>query len=72
MNAVGALAAGEFGSGAGLTAATTAAMNLIYDTTSGILRYDADGNGSAASVEIALMGVTTHPALTAASFVVVV
>lgn len=72
MNAVGAVAAGEFGSGAGLTAATTAAMNLIYDTTSGILRYDADGNGAATSVEIALMGVTTHPALTAASFVVVV
>ncbi len=47
-------------------------MNLMYDTTSGILRYDADGNGAVAPVEIALIGVLTHPALTTASFVVVV
>jgi hypothetical protein len=47
-------------------------MNLIYDTTSGILRYDPDGSDALAATEIALVGVTTHPALSASNFLVVV
>ena len=42
--------------------------SLQYDATSGVLSFDADGSGSAASaVAVALLGVSTHPgALTSA------
>ena len=44
---------------------------ILYNTTSGLLSYDADGNGSGASVAFAVMGALVHPALTAADFVVI-
>ena len=44
---------------------------LIYDTTNGKLYYDADGNGVRTPIQIALLGIETHPALTEADFVVV-
>jgi uncharacterized protein len=49
----GVLAADQFLSGAGITAATTAEQRFIYDSTTGNLRFDADGNGAGASVIIA-------------------
>lgn len=33
--------------------------------------YDADGSGSGVAVQIALIGTTTHTALTAADFLVI-
>jgi VCBS repeat-containing protein len=56
---------GQFLSGAGLGAnsANSASVNLIYDTTSGSLYYDADAQGGAAGVLVATLGTVTHPAL---------
>lgn len=42
---------------------------LLYDTTTGTLSYDADGNGAGAKVEfVTLVGI---PALTAADFTII-
>ena len=71
LSTVGTLAADQFISGANVLAAVDSNDHLIYDTTSGKLFYDADGNGAGAAVQIALLGLSTHPALTAADFVVV-
>ena len=43
---------------------------IVYNSTTGLLSYDADGNGAGASVVFAIMGVSTHPTLTAADFIV--
>ena len=62
----------NFVAGAGLVKATTAEQHLIYNTTSGLLYYDADGNGTGISaVAIALIGTSTHPTLTASDFLFV-
>ena len=34
---------------------------FLTPSNSGALSYDADGNGATASIQIALIGVTTHP-----------
>jgi uncharacterized delta-60 repeat protein len=44
---------------------------LVYNQSTGALLYDADGNGAGAVVQIALIGTTTHPSLTAADFVII-
>jgi hypothetical protein len=44
---------------------------IIYNTTSGALYYDADGSGNGAAVQIALMGLSNHPALTYQDFLIV-
>lgn len=51
------LTAAEFLSGAGSTAATTAQQRLVFNTTTGALRYDPDGNGATASVLVANLNV---------------
>ena len=38
---------------------------LIYNKTSGVLSYDADGTGATAPIAIETLGVATHPALLA-------
>jgi hypothetical protein len=43
----------------------------VYNTTSGALYYDADGSGSGAAVQIALIGTTVHPTLTNGDFFIV-
>ncbi len=63
---VGALAPDEFTTG---TAATTANQNLIYNTSTGVLFYDADGNGAQAMIAIALFA--GKPALDASDFLLV-
>ena len=68
LTLVGTLAAARFVNG---TAALDANDNVIYNPSTGVVSYDADGSGVGAAVQIALLGVTTHPALTAADFVVV-
>ena len=42
---------------------------ILYNTTSGALLYDADGNGQGAAVEFATL--TSKPAITASAFLVV-
>ncbi|NOT13531.1 MAG: hypothetical protein HOP23_17180 [Methylococcaceae bacterium] len=66
----GTLAAGNFLASIG-GAAADADDYVLYNTSSGILSYDADGNGAGASVQIAMVGISTHPLLTSADFMVI-
>lgn len=68
---IGPLAAEAFYTGAGVRSAHDADDRIIYNTTTGILFYDADGAGGATSVAIAELGTTTHPALTAADLLII-
>jgi Ca2+-binding RTX toxin-like protein len=68
----GALTAAQFRSGAGVTTAGDASDRILYNTTTGALYYDRDGTGAAAApVVFAVLGSGSHPALTAADFVIV-
>jgi hypothetical protein len=64
----------QFASGAGLVAAKaaeTAETRIVYDSKTGNLYYDSDGNSTAhAPTLIATLwdSVTTHPAVVAADF----
>jgi Ca2+-binding RTX toxin-like protein len=66
LTATGALAGTAFAVGA---SATTAAQRVIYNSATGQLLYDADGNGAGAAVHFATL--STGLAVTAADFVVV-
>jgi len=68
--AVGALAAAQFISGAGITAATTATQRFIYNTTNGALFFDADGSG-ATSVALQIATLTGAPTLVNTGIVVI-
>jgi hypothetical protein len=48
----GTLLAAQFGSGAGLVASNNATQRFIYDSTSGVLRFDPDGNSTVLSSSI--------------------
>lgn len=65
----GGLDAGAFLAGAGAAAATSASHRLIYDTTAGVLRYDADGSGAGAAFVVVTL--TGAPALGAADINVI-
>jgi Ca2+-binding RTX toxin-like protein len=65
---MGAIAKSRLVSGANATAAD-ANDNLIYDTDTGALSYDADGNG--AGVAIQFVTLTGIPALAASHFLIV-
>lgn len=67
--AVGSLAASQFVSGAGVTAAVDANDHLIYDTTNGMLYYDPDGSGATVAMQFAIL--LGNPALTASDFLVI-
>jgi Ca2+-binding RTX toxin-like protein len=56
---IGFLDASAFLSGAGATAATTAAHRFVHDSTTGDLYYDADGAGGQAAVRFANIGAGT-------------
>jgi Ca2+-binding RTX toxin-like protein len=64
----GALDAGSFISGDNLTAAADADDYLIYDSATGALQYDPDGNGALAGIQFATL--SSGLALTAADFVI--
>ncbi len=61
----------EFVSSKTVIQGTTATSHLIYNSTSGILYYDADANSKGAAVELAILGTTTHPALVAADILII-
>ncbi len=64
--AAGALAAGAFNTG---SAATQADDRIIYNSASGALLFDADGNGAGAAIQFA--AVNPGLAMTASEFVVI-
>jgi len=67
---IGAITSPQFLSGPGINAPTNPSQRFIYDTTSGALFYDADGNGNSfATVQLATL--TGLPAITTADIVVV-
>ena len=55
LPSLGALTTAQFLSGAGATSATTTAQRFIYNTTDGALRFDVDGTGVTAAVQIATL-----------------
>jgi Ca2+-binding RTX toxin-like protein len=59
----GTLHVEDFYAAAGASKAHDATDRLVYNTTTGVLYYDADGLGGTAAVEVALLGAATHPAL---------
>lgn len=71
LGSAGKLTADKFYSAAGAKEALDASDRVIYDKTSGILYYDADGSGGIAAIAVANLGVTTHPALAFDDFLIV-
>ena len=57
------------GAGAGRVAGADASDRIVYNTTTGDLYYDRDGNGAAAAIKFATL--VTKPAITNADFVVI-
>ena len=64
-----AIKANEFVSSPTATQGTTAISHLIYNSTSGVLYYDADGNAAGAAVKVAILG--THPTLVASDILII-
>jgi Ca2+-binding RTX toxin-like protein len=66
-----ALTAAQFRSGAGVTTAADADDRILYDTSTGALYYDRDGNGSAAAaIKFAVLA-GSPDALSASDFAVI-
>jgi fibronectin-binding autotransporter adhesin len=64
----GVLSGAQFLSGVGAASATTAAQRFIYNSSTGNLLFDADGNGAGAAVLFA--NLSSVPTLTAADFLI--
>lgn len=64
----GALLADQFVQGAGVHAAQDLNDRIAYDTSSGLLYYDADGAGGASAVAFARVGAVVHPVLAHTDF----
>ena len=45
-----------------------ASDRIIYDPSSGVLSYDADGSGASAAIEIAIIGLVNHAILSSTDF----
>ena len=50
----------------------TPSANLTYDSTSGVLAYDADGAGPIAPMTFAVLGIGIHPVLSGNDFLIIV
>lgn len=70
LTATGALNSSFFAANATGTA-VDADDYILYNTTTGILSYDADGNGAGTAIEFALLGTNTHPTITNVDFIVI-
>jgi hypothetical protein len=55
----------QFAAGPGCIAAKTASQRFLYDTSTGLLRFDRDGTGVAAPLEVAQLGLLTPASLKA-------
>jgi serralysin len=66
---IGALSAGAFLGGAGVTIANTANQRVIYNSTTGDLYFDADGTGAGVAVKFA--NIENHSALGFEDFLVI-
>lgn len=51
------------------TSSVTASSRIIYNSSTGVLKYDSDGNGPAASTQFALL--STHPVISNTNFQIV-
>jgi trimeric autotransporter adhesin len=69
--ATGNLTNNAFWSAAGAVKGHDADDRVVYNTTTGALYYDADGSGSVAAVQIAILGTSTHPATAYTDFAVI-
>jgi trimeric autotransporter adhesin len=71
LGAAGNFGAGDarFAAGAGFTSGRDASDRMVYDTTTGNLYYDPDGNGAGAAQLVATL--QGHPALTATDITVI-
>lgn len=71
LGPTGPLSANEFYAAAGAVRGIDALDRIVYNTTTGALYYDADGSGTAAAIQIALIGVSLQPPLTAGDFQII-
>ena len=60
---VGTLSSEQFWSAADAVKGHDGDDRIVYNSTTGVLYYDADGSGAGAAVQIALLGTSTHPSL---------
>ena len=70
LGAVGALDTSQFVAG-NFTAGQDTSDRIVYNTSTGVLYYDADGSGADAAVAVALIGVAVHPTLVASDLVII-
>ena len=71
LGATGNLTENAFWLAAGAVKGNDANDRVVYNTTTGALYYDADGSGSGAVVQIALLGTSSHPTTTFSDFAVI-
>ncbi len=66
---LGVLNGAAFRGGAGIVTANAPGQRLIYNTSTGALYFDADGNGSLSALQLATLN--RQPSLTSADFLVI-
>jgi len=71
LGSPGALQSSAFWKGVGVSQGHDSDDRILYDTSSGKLYYDADGGGSIAAVQVALIGTSTHVNLDYKDFLIV-
>ena len=71
IGSTGTLNANAFYAYSGAVAGHDADDRIIYNTSTGVLYYDADGSGKGAAVQIAIVGASSHPTITSSDFQVI-
>ena len=72
LGSLGELTEVSFYAAAGAVKGHDGDDRIIYNITTGALYYDADGSGTGAAIQIALIGTVTHPTLAYTDFSIVV